>query len=132
MHAIKQTYGTSILFTTHNREIARTPFDEVILTIVLKFLFVPVWLVKQWYGLGTSMVSSDNFVDSMIQDWIDIGIVWKEAEVTGEYLRPTYALFQMFQTPPYRYYNIPFNTLRHTKFFMSLLLELDYAYYSIL
>ena len=106
--------GATITYSTSLKSVDITPFDEVVLTIVLKFLFVPVWLVKQWYGLGTGMVGSDNFVDSMIQDWIDIGIVWKEAEVTGEYLRPTYALFQMFQTPPYRYYNIPFNTLRHT------------------
>ena len=30
LHAIKQTYGTSILFTTHNREIARTA-DRILL-----------------------------------------------------------------------------------------------------
>lgn len=106
--------GSVITYSTSLVSVDISAFDEIVLTIIMKFLFVPVWLVKQFYQSEIKMVGNEDYVDEMVHKWIKLGIVWKESEVTGQYLRPTYALFQMFQQPPYRYCNIPFNTLRHT------------------
>ena len=111
--AVKRN-GAVITYSTSLVSVDFTPFDEIILTIIMKFLFVPVWLVKQFYRYGFSMVGNEGSVDEMLDKWIQLGIVWKESEVTGHYIRPTHALFQMFGQKPYKYCNIPFNMLRHT------------------
>lgn len=87
-------------------------FDEIILTIILKFLFCPVWLIKQFYQ--TWMIAGIENPENKINEWVEIGIVWKEAAVTGQYVRPTYLLFKLFGEKPETFYNIPFNTLTHT------------------
>ena len=106
--------GEVITLSTSLASYGFTAFDEIVLTIVMKFLFVPIWLVKQWYATGLKMVGNESYVDDMLQKWVQLGIVWKESDVTGQYVRPTYALFQMFNEPPYKYCDIPFNMLRHT------------------
>lgn len=106
--------GASLTYSTSLVSVEFTPFDEIVLTIIMKFLFVPIWLIKKFYSYEFNMVGNDDYVDEMIDKWIQLGIVWKESEVTGHYLRPTHSLFQMFRQKPYKYCNIPFNTLRHT------------------
>ena len=113
MPAVKKE-GAKITYSTSTVSVDITPFDEIILTIIMKFMFAPVWLIKQFYSYEFSIAGSDSMVDELIDKWIQLGIVWKEADVTGQYLRPTYALFQMFRQDPYPYHNLPFNTLRHT------------------
>lgn len=107
-------FGSNMVLSTSIDRVEINAFDEIILTIIMKFLFAPIWLIKQWYDGSLGMVGNESYVDEMIENWINIGIVWKESDVTGQYLRPTYALFQLFDVPPYKYCNIPFNTLRHT------------------
>jgi hypothetical protein len=106
--------GAVITYSTSLVSVDLTAFDEVVLTVIMKFLFVPMWLVRRFYSYGFKLAGNEQEVDEMVDKWVQLGIVWKEAEVTGEYLRPTHALFQMFRQPPYRYCNIPFNTLRHS------------------
>lgn len=105
--------GGSITYSTSLVSVDITPFDEITLYVISRFLFAPVWLVKRWYE-PVGMVGNEGYVDDMIRSWVRLGLVWMEQEVTGSYLRPTHALFQMFQQPPYHYCNIPFNMLTHT------------------
>lgn len=89
-------------------------FDEIVLTIVYKFLFCPVWLIKQFYKTWIFTADCENVVEEKIDSWINVGLVWKESTVTGMYIRPTYNLFNLFGSSPENFTNIPFNTLTHT------------------
>lgn len=95
-------------------------FDEIVLTIIMKFTFVPLWLVKQFYGEDVSNVVNDISIvgmenaDEKLQKWVDLGLVWKQPSVTGQYLRPTHLLFKLFGEEPKKFTAIPFNMLTHT------------------
>jgi hypothetical protein len=97
-------------------------FDEIVLTVILKFLFCPVWLVEQFYQAGKMdnslidgmNIAQDSVAREKIKQWKNVGLVWQEASVTGEYLRPTAGLFDLFGTPLESFSSIPFNTLTHT------------------
>lgn len=106
--------GAKISLRTMHDEAFINSFDEITLTIIWKFLFVPVWLVKQFYKNWVNFDDHWSNIDDKIQSWINVGIIWKEESVTGEYLRPTYLLFKLFNDTPLSYSNIPFNTLTHT------------------
>ncbi len=105
--------GERIIMTRANDSVIIEPFDELVLTILIKFLFTPIWLIKQFYNKWTILGIEDD-VNSKINSWVKLGLVWKESAVTGQYLRPTYALFKLFGIVPEKFYNIPFNTLTHT------------------
>lgn len=105
--------GEKIIMTKGNDSAIIEPFDEIILTILLKFLFIPLWLVRQCYNTNI-MILGMNTCDDKINSWIKLGLIWKESTVTGIYIRPTYALFKLFGVPQEKFYNIPFNTLTHT------------------
>lgn len=107
-----QKEGAVIKLSYGNILVEINSFDEIILTIIMKFLFMPIWLIKQCYN-GFNIIQDDS-IDNKINSWIDIGLVWKESAVTGNYIRPTYSLFTLFGESPYTYTNIPFNTLTHT------------------
>lgn len=87
-------------------------FDEIILTIILKFLFCPVWLIKKFYSYDN--IAGFDDPEQKIEEWINLGLIWKEASVTGCYVRPTYSLFTLFGQDPLEYKPIPFNMLTHT------------------
>lgn len=103
---------TTIKLSTADISVNIDSFDEIVLTIILKFLFCPVWLIKQFYQ--TWMIAGIENPEDKINEWVSIGLVWKEAAVTGQYVRPTYLLFKLFGEAPESFYNIPFNTLTHT------------------
>ncbi len=88
-------------------------FDEIVLTIIMKFCFCPIWLVKQFYGTD-SIISGYGGVEAKIRSWIRVGLVYAQNAVTGAYIRPTYQLFKLFDEAPYPYTAIPFNMLTHT------------------
>lgn len=89
-------------------------FDEIILTIIIKFLFCPIWLIKKFYSFSNPITGNGEYADYKINNWIKLGMIWKEPSVTGIYIRPTYALFKLFGETPYKYTNIPFNMLTHS------------------
>lgn len=105
--------GEIIQLTSGNKIVFIDSYDEIILTIIIKFLFSPVWLINSFYQTWKIAGISD-LSQNKINDWIDIGLIWKEASVTGQYIRPTYLLFKLFGLPPETFCNIPFNTLTHT------------------
>ena len=88
-------------------------FDEIVLTIIIKFLFCPIWLIKKFYNCS-SFIGNEDYCINKINNWIKLGLIWQESSVTGLYVRPTYALFELFGEKPYKYTNIPFNMLTHT------------------
>lgn len=106
--------GAVIRYSTSKVSVEIAPFDEIILTIIMKFMFTPVWLIKQFYNHSFDIVGNDITVEEILNKWVELGIVWRESDVTGQYLRPTYALFKLFRQDPYPYHNLPFNMLRHT------------------
>ena len=105
--------GSEITLSSFDCCVKINNFDEIVLTIILKFLFMPVWLMKQFYSAPYNILGMEN-IDDKINSWIQIGLIWKESSVTGEYVRPTYSLFDLFGETPYTYLNIPFNVLTHT------------------
>lgn len=104
--------GQQLELSANNANVVIDSFDEIVLTIVLKFLFSPVWLVKQFYQ--TWKIAEMETPESRLNRWVDIGLVWKENSVTGQYIRPTYLLFKLFGQDPRPFFNIPFNSLTHT------------------
>ena len=93
-----------------------TSYDEITLFLLVKYLFIPAWLVEQWYETGTFDIigiKAKNGRDK-IKDWVKLNLCWLESTPTGIYLRPTKALFQMFNYEMDKYTNIPTNTLTHT------------------
>lgn len=105
--------GESIKLSTASTSAEINSFDEIVLTILVKFLFLPVWLVYKFYDSDLKIVGQ-NYVKEIISKWIKLGLAWMEDSVTGSYLRPTYALFELFGYDLCEYSNIPFNTLTHT------------------
>lgn len=90
------------------------PFDEIILHILLKFLWMPVWLMERFFGYQYPYAGLDGVVQERLSQWEQLGIVWTEEHPTGTYVRPTHALFQMFSQEPTSYNIIPANLLTHT------------------
>lgn len=103
---------TIIELTVNNKTVTINSIDEIVLTIIMKYLFCPVWIVKQWYDKVS--LSTNINIDKKLDDWVDIGLVWKEGSVTGQYFRPTYLMFKLFGVDPVPYSTIPFNMLTHT------------------
>lgn len=97
---------------TDRLEVVITRFEESILEIILSFRFAPVWLVEKWLS-ERSFLSSKTERDTIVS-WVDIGVIWVENSVTGEYLRPTELLFKLLNKPVAKYTDIPFNQLTHT------------------
>lgn len=76
----------SIIVKTEDNEVIISNFEEVVLFIIVNFLFCPVWLVEDW-------IEKYNFStqgrEDIITSWVNTGLVWIESSVTGLYLRPT-------------------------------------------
>lgn len=109
--------GAIIRLVDGNLSMELNAFDEIVLSVILKFCFCPVWLIKQFYDSADSgglILFDKDVAESKINDWITFGLVWKEVAITGEYVRPTYQLFKLFAEQPGSYTNIPFNMLTHT------------------
>lgn len=104
--------GSVITLAVNNKVATIDSFDEIILTIILKFLFMPVWFIKQCYN--TKILVSVDTAENKINSWVQTGLIWIESSVTGSYVRPTYALFNLFGENPYQYSAIPFSLLTHT------------------
>ena len=80
--------------------------EEIIFSIMLDYTFMPVWLISQ--------ILSKNLIEDtreIIMSWINIGIVWSENSIAGEFLRPTYLLYELFGVPLKKFVVIPFNLL---------------------
>lgn len=106
--------GSKIKYSTSSCSVEIDNFDEIILNIVLKYLFMPIWLIKQCYKSYSFIDESASSVDDFIESLVKVGLVYKESSVTGQYLRPTYSLFNLFNFPIEKYSSIPFNNLTHT------------------
>ena len=90
--------------------------DEVVLYVIKIISFVPTWLITQFYSAVSSGAALN--IDDKINNWIAVGLVWKEPDVTGLYVRPTRGLFKLFNNgiddTGWQYTELPFNMLRHT------------------
>lgn len=106
-----QREGSVLKFTANNTVCTIDSFDEIILTILLKYLFMPVWFFKQCYSFN-NMVGM--FSDKKIEEFVNIGLCWRQDSMAVQYLRPTHALFKLFNREPESFTDIPYNTLTHT------------------
>lgn len=101
-----------IIVKTDDAETSISSYEEAMLQIVANFHFAPAWLVEDW--IERSNVLSLLTAKEVILSWINVGLVWIEGSVTGEYLRPTEFLHKMFGIQSVKYTDIPFNQLTHT------------------
>lgn len=111
--AIRAVSGTSMVVSTSVSQVEINPFDESVLHVLVTYLFIPLWLVRQWYSTPMQTHGSED-ADARVRGWVQVGLVGLEPDVTGTYLRPTKTLLEMFQMPKTKWVPIPFNTLRHT------------------
>ena len=111
-----------IIVKTDQYEVQINRFEEAIFSIILDFLFCPVWLIKQWLDLNE--VLNNKTTNDTIISWINIGLVWNQESVTGSFLRPTYLLFKLFNKSLVSFTDIPFNQLTHTISEESVMFEI--------
>lgn len=102
----------NITLKTDMYEVKITSHEEVILHIIQCFQFCPIWLVEKF--LNENKLNSMEDPVNIIKSWINIGLVWIEGSVTGEYLRPTYFMYKLFGKEGKTFSSIPFNKLTHT------------------
>lgn len=107
--------GANMIVEGGGESIALTAFDEIVLTVVVKVTLCPLWLIRQFYSTQTFGLLSDvSDVDEKINSMVHLGLIWKQPDVTGIYIRPTFALFTLFDEPKKSFADIPFNMLTHT------------------
>ena len=82
--------------------------EEVILYIIADFKFSPVWLIKQW----CADYNKDG--QTLIENWVKVGIVWAETTSMQVMIRPTKFLFDIMKIEDQNYIDIPFNLMNHT------------------
>ena len=86
-------------------------FDEIVLQIICKFKFCPLWLAKQWYETQLSLINDDT---SMIRKMIDYGLVYEFPSAVSVFLMPTNRLASLLGVELGAFTNPPYNTLTHT------------------
>ncbi len=85
--------------------------EEIILSIISDFKFVPYWIIQRWY---IDMTGEHDRAMEVVSKLIKVGLVWAETSPTGVYIRPTRFLLDMFHEEFTNYIDIPYNTLTHT------------------
>lgn len=103
--------GATIHLSLNNWNVTINAFDEIVLTLLVKFLFIPEWLVEQCYS---KRFLEETGAKQRTDGWVKVGLVYRQPSVTGIYIRPTNSLFKLFGMDPYPYCDIPYNTLTHT------------------
>lgn len=98
----------SVELKTKTASINVTVVEESIFLILAEYKFMPVWLALQF--LSYNSFAGENLID-IIKSWVNFGLVWCENTITGEYIRPTYLLFEIFNISQTRFNVIPFNLL---------------------
>ena len=108
--SIQKVSSDCLMVKTINDEAPIYRFEEVILSILASFKFIPYWLVQNWYEVKNER----SIANSVVASWINVGLVWIETSPTGVYLRPTRFLLNMFGDTSTDFVNIPYSTLAHT------------------
>lgn len=91
-------------------------FDEITLTLLLNFEFIPLWLLEQWYDTDDNGIVGIFGLDGRekVKEWIEVGLVYVENDPRGLFVRPTNVLFKLFNEEARRYKPLPDNLLTHT------------------
>lgn len=111
-----QKTSEQIILKTDTYTCKINSYDEALLYILVIYSFAPVWIMRQWIDKEDCFeaVSNRDYSKEKILNWINIGLVWCQPSVTGEYLRPTYLLFELFNERKQKFKDIPYNQLTHT------------------
>lgn len=81
--------------------------EESIFLILIEYTFIPVWLLDQM--LSNNIVNKD--LKDTINSWLNIGIIWIDRNIAGEFVRPTYLLYEILNQKNNKFVKIPFNML---------------------
>lgn len=108
--------GAVIRVQGNGSETLINTYDEITLYLLAKYLFLPLWLVEQWYEGNEDEIVGTEVQDGKgkVKNWVKLNLCWLESTPTGIYMRPTKALFTLFNMEMEKYSNIPTNTLTHT------------------
>lgn len=82
--------------------------DEIVLYLIQDFRYLPIWLIQQWY--------SDfqiNNIFSILEGWINCGLVWIQPDSSSIFIRPTKNLLELFKADKINYEAIPKMFLNH-------------------
>lgn len=105
--------GNEYILTSEQGKLSLTIKDEIVLYIIVKFRFCPVWLARQWYEEDLSFIG-DNTVQSKLRSFIDFGLIYEFPSTVSIFLMPTDRLASLFNVSLGSFNNPPYNTLTHT------------------
>lgn len=101
------------ILTSEQGKLEMDIFDEVVLSIIGKYKFCPLWLAKQWYETNTTTaIGVDN--ESKIRKFIDFGLLYAFPSTVATFLMPTERLASILDIKLGEFTNPPYNTLTHT------------------
>ena len=96
-----------INLSTTNNTIKIGEIEEPIFLIIAEYTFMPIWLVEKF--ISNNPVKED--IKKVIKSWLDIDIIWIDKNIAGEFIRPTYLLYEFLNKKNNRFTQIPFNML---------------------
>lgn len=113
---------TEVVFKIEGKTVSVNSYDEITLYILAYFEFIPLWLVEYWYKdeINLEIGSGLSTGKQHIKDWSDVGIVYLENDPRGLHLRPTKALFNLFDILMPLHKPIPEALYNHTVGEMSV------------
>lgn len=103
------------ILTSEQGKLSLDIIDEIILYIILKFRFCPLWLAKDWYeenSIGT-YIGEEKSVNKL-KSFIDFGLLYELPSAVATFLMPTNKLASLFNIELGNFINPPYNTLTHT------------------
>lgn len=91
-------------------------FDEIVLYIIAKFRFCPMWMARQWYDSNSvgSYIGSEKISQNKIKAFIDFGLIYELPSAVAVFLMPTNRLASLFNLELGNFCSPPYNTLTHT------------------
>lgn len=106
----KKINDNQISFSIGDKEAIIGELEEAILYIIAVFRFSPIWLVKKWLEENYPVKGESN---KIIENWLDVGLIFPEGSAICVYLRPTKFLLDIIGDIPKEYTEISEPLMKH-------------------
>lgn len=103
------------ILTSEEGKLSLSIFDEIVLYIIAKYRFCPVWLARQWYESNNRGVTlgQDTYKEKL-RSFINFGLIYEFPSSVSVFLMPTDKLASLFNIKLGVFADPPYNTLTHT------------------
>lgn len=103
------------VLTSEEGKLSLTIIDEIVLYIICKYRFCPVWLARQWYeSVNNGVTLGEDITTSKLRSFIDFGLIYEFPSAVSVFLMPTDRLATIFNVKLGAFTDPPYNTLTHT------------------